>query len=275
MLLVKSGPKSTGSSVMGLKITPDMINQRLGGSQNNSHQNAQNHWQATEENEGGGAGVGFYAAVAGTFVAIGALTFVFMGDGFSGLSLPTWDQTAFVSKVDPICQPLWKSPGWNNDALACYLVESPQRFCDKQEREHLVSVFTQYRTDIELIRAQAIAEVTVGQKKIYNDIVAQVERQEKGLPPLPSKQKPRAKNKYLPNHSFEENMNSLMPVGLTGMAKKQQTELASLLRVVLEKGYFKTWEFGLIQDKIVTEALKTPLPEVKSPCDAEQGSGAG
>ena len=246
--------------VMGLKISADQINRRLGGGQGYQTPPPKN-------DDGNGGNSVLYAGMAATFIAIGAATFF-----WDSLPMPNfsgeWKDNSYVSVADAICKPMWREKSWNSDAVACYLVEMPDRFCNSQEREHLVEVFTRFRTDIELAKAAAIHEVTFEQKKIFDNIVADIERQEKGLP-APKVQR-RPKNKYLPNPEIEVKVAEFQKQVFNPSARGGNKELSRMLRKILEKGYFKTWEFGMIRDKIVVEALKQPLPEVQSPCEKEK-----
>jgi hypothetical protein len=200
---------------------------------------------------------GLGALVAGVFTAV-----AYFSGGISGWPFTNSEPPAFVSKVDPICQRIWKSPGRNDDALACYMVESPHRFCDPQERQHLVSMIKRYRADIAVFQAKILKEVASGE--VFSEINAHIERQEKGLPQ--PKLKPRPKNKYLKNKSLEANLADFQKKVFDPSSRGKNSELSMLLRGVLAQGYFDQSEFGWFQDELVTEALSPPIPEVKSPC---------
>ena len=199
------------------------------------------------------------------FSALGAGLFAIAAGAFWCFGWPSsGNDGQFASKADPICQRIWKSPGWNNDALACYMVEYPSRFCDPGERRHFVAVLKRYRSDIDQAKAKAIKDVTFGSGEIFKDIQKEIDNQERGR--TRPKAKPRAKNKYLRNRSIEEDVAAFQEKVFNSSLIGHDAELSALLRGVLEKGYFEPSEFGWFKDEIVSDALSAPLPEVKAPC---------
>lgn len=223
------------------------------------------------ETDGGSTlNAGFIATILGLFLMVSGGTYMF-SSGFNPLGMLNWRPSAstsaeFVSKVDPFCKPLWKSPGWNGDALACYMIEIPSRFCDANERQHLVKLFRKYRMDIRTLQSQAIAQITVGQKEIFDSIAKDFDDHEKGIVRKKPKSKPVPKNKYLSNKTFEQSVMAFQTKVMNPGSAGKDPELSAILRNVMVRGYIDPSEFGLLRDEIVSDALLEPLPERISPC---------
>jgi hypothetical protein len=259
---------------MAAKISTDMINRRLGAVMNPASQTAGYDEDliddVVEADDDESMSLGFILVTVATCLAIGLGTF-FMMDG--GLSIFNWsfkkDAAQFASKADPFCKALWKSPGWNDNALACYMVEVPQRLCDVEERNNLVALITRFRVDAELAKGKALTEVVFNQKKIFADIQKEIDnfdnpnyrRKEK------SKVKVAAGKSYLKRQSIEEGLATYQKKVLGGAPINQNLDLSDLLRGLIVKGYFEhQYDFGLINDQIVADAYAQPVPPVKSPC---------
>jgi hypothetical protein len=259
---------------MAAKISTDMINRRLGSVMNQSPQNPDydddlnDDVVAADDDES--MSLGFILVTVVTCLAIGFGTF-FMMDG--GLSIFNWsfkkNEAQFASKADPYCKALWTSPGWNNNALACYMVEVPQRLCDVEERNNLVALIKRFRVDAELAKGKVLNEVVFNQKKIFADIQKDIDNFDN--PNYRSQKKPKVKvaagKSYLKRQSFEEGLATYQKKVLGGAPINQNLELSDLLRNLIVKGYFEhQYDFGLISDQIVSDAYAEPVPPVKSPC---------
>ena len=264
---------------MAAKISTDMINRRLGAVMNKSPQNAgyddepyNDVVQADDDDES--MSLGFILVTVATCLAIGLGTFFLMGGGFSIFNWSfTKDATQFASKADKFCKPLWQSPGWNDNALACYMVEVPERLCDEGERTHLVSLLRRYRVDSELMKAKVLHEVTFNQKEIMADIQKSIDNFDNQDKPAysPAQIKKKAAKpvgkQYLKKKDIVDSVALFQKKVMDPSARDQNLELSGLLRNLIAKGYFEhQYEFGLISDQIVADAYAQPVPAVQSPC---------
>jgi hypothetical protein len=269
---------------MAFKITPEMINRRLAASENKPRQFDAYGQQVgavdrelddivDDEDDSDRMSGLFMAGMAVTFLLIAGLTYYVMENG---ISVKMWkfggNRSAFSSIADAKCKPMWESPGWNADALACYMAEYPDRFCDANERSHLVNLITRYRRDAENLRGKVIGDFMKNQKNIMADINKSIkdmeERETEGQHSLDKVAKPfKPKlNKYIRNVTFEQGLQMFQAKVFNPDSLYQQLEVSQLLRNILNKGYFETWEFGMQREKIVEDALIVPLPKVVSPC---------
>jgi hypothetical protein len=260
---------------MAAKISTDMINRRLGSTMSQSPGQQSNDVESFDDDvaEGDDAesmGLGFILTTVATCLALGLGTFFWMNGSFS---LFDWqlkkDNLQFASKADGFCKKLWKSPGWNNEALACYMVEEPQRLCDADERNHLVALISQFRLDAELAKGKALNEVMFNQKKIFADIQKEIDNFDN--PNYKRPEKPKVKKatgkQYLKQRSIEENVASFQKKVMGGAPLNQNLELSDLLRNLIVAGYFEhRYDFGLLNDQIVADAYADPVPPVTSPC---------
>ena len=268
--------KFWGFCTMARDIKLDQIRARLGDLdkprdydpyKNEGQQDFDNNDEGGDD-EGGGSTInaGFIATMLGLFIAVSGGTYMFT-EGINPIGLLKWrpgvgHSTEFVSKVESICKPLWHSPGWNSDALACYMVESPNRFCDVQEREHFVGLFRRFRMDIEMQKGKVIAEITSGDT--FKKISKAIEDEENGI--KRPKPKPQPKNKYIKNLEIEDAVKLFAKNVLDPSTRAQNPELSMMLRKLLDKGYFQISEFGIFKDQIVTDAAFELPADIKSPC---------
>jgi hypothetical protein len=242
----------------------------------------QNQFQDEYEEAGGGStfNAGFIASIVALFLVVSGGTFYFTsggsGGGFDVASLLNWrmaSEPAFVSKVDAVCKPMWASPGFNHDALACYMVESPARFCDVRERDYFINLITRFRVDLKAEQSIELAEVVAGLPDTFKQLDKAIADSDAGRPVQTIKSKhPRKPFKYLTNMKFEQFIGEMQKVGQNPSLMGHigaNAELPQMLRKLILQGYFQLFDFGMFRDAIVEDALKDPLPDmtkVKPPC---------
>jgi hypothetical protein len=218
-------------------------------------------------------GVGFISTMVGLFAMVFAGVFAYGSDlninGLLNWRMPSAPE--FVSKVDSICKPMWASPGFNYDALACYILESPNRFCDDQEKQNLVSMIFKFRMDAKTEQTIELHEIVVDMPNTLKQIDQAIKDSDEGKPikGIPSKHQIK-KAKYLKNLSFSDFIGEMQKIGQNPSLMGHvgfNDQLAQLVRGLMLKGYFQPGDFGMFQDDIVKDALIEPLPEIKSPCN--------
>ncbi len=205
------------------------------------------------------------------FIATLAVAVV-VGFGGAYYYLSQEDEMAtFVSKADPICAQYWVSPGWNDEAMICYMVEQVDRLCDPRERLHLAAKVQLYRTESERLKGKVIREAVLNQKDRFAEIKAEVDNFGKNTskPRKVEKKKPR---KYGKNYTVEESVAMFQQKVMNPDARYQNTELSDHLRVIFAKGYMKPWEFGTIKDRIVRDAMDGVESPATSPCGTDVAS---
>ncbi len=203
---------------------------------------------SAEENDNVSAG--FISGFAVAALAVGGGTYYFL--------IRDTGAPDFVSKADAICSKYWVSPGWNDEALTCYMVEHTDRLCDEREREHLVGKFELYRADAGKMQAKALGDVVANNGTMHAAIMDEVNNFEKNKFKVRKveKRKPRKYGKTL---SVEEKVDLLAQKTMNPDARNQNAELSDFLRPIFAKGFMKPYEF-------VQDAMSGVESPAKSPC---------
>ena len=213
--------------------------------------------------------VTFYSCVIGLFLLIGGGTF-FSSDIINFYS--TYGQKSdFVSLADPICKQFWASPGVNPDALTCYLVERPDRYCDPKERSHLVSLFSKYRQDLKAYQSAALGDFMLHEQDTFDTISSDLEHDGEPGYKLKTVNGPPVKphNKYMKDVTIEEQMKIFQKQVFDPSSRDSNPDISAALRKILVQGYFDPSEFGYFPDRFVKDAYAEPFPVVKPPCASQ------
>lgn len=157
-----------------------------------------------------------------------------------------------ISIADKICAPLWVARAQNDPALQCYLTQKVERFCNEQEREHLIWTLREYRNESANFNADlALALVSV-QLGYYAEQATDPKKD--AIQALSQSQAKVAKR-----------------LQANGVAKAMKVDhisrrkLAANVQSLAEKGLIQLSDFGQWPDSLIVDGFKG-LKAVRSTC---------
>jgi hypothetical protein len=187
----------------------------------------------------------------GMFVALAGLSGWLLNDFGSG----------YKSSVDALCQPLWVKMARNDPALSCYLTADIARLCKPEEKSHLAAVIRRYRWDEYVsVAATAYSLVMPGLFGVAEDdgreTIDSLMRARMGGKPL----SPELEEKMI-NDIIASKKRGVERFKIAGLEKALEVETLSdevfiqRIQYIGHQGYMSEWDFGVWNDRLVTEAF--------------------
>ncbi len=263
---------------MTLRISPDQINRRLGGSPS---QGQGGYEPPNDDGEGEGSSVTMYVSMLAVFAGIGLGTYFYLGNAPTGpeqveeqsvAQAETDADVPFKTGLDSKCMKGWQKGLPNYDQMHCLMTSDPKRLCSSAGRAELAERVAYYEADYASYRAvvgrqentQALKMIGGGGMKLgWQQAKMQLAMSD---PKLSQAEKDKIAADFF--KSVAETTTTKDPIQRKVSSKVGQKKMVKAARELLRLGYMQVEDFGSRTPGFVKEAARD-LGEIYESCPKE------